>query len=87
MTAPDSISVISARYRPRSRNAGSVIRLPMIIVTRPALIITRMNGWPVANSSRAAVHAPMMSTASWPREYMPDPADEQPEPERHDASR
>ena len=80
MTAPDSISVISAKYRPRNRSAGSVISEPMIAVTRPASISTRMYGWLVANSSRAPTQAPIMSTASWPREYRPTRPTSSPRP-------
>ncbi len=38
--APASISVISARYSPRIRSAGSPIAVPISIVTRPASIST-----------------------------------------------
>ena len=83
-TPPASISVISARYRPRSRSAGSVISEPMIIVTRPASISTRMYGWPVANSSRAPTQAPIVQHGELAEGVQADPADEQPEAERHD---
>ena len=77
---PANISVISARYRPRSRIAGSPIAVPISIVTSPASMITSGNGWPVANSSRAPVQAPICSTAPWPREYSPTRPTSSPSP-------
>ena len=68
---PASISVISARYRPRSRSAGSPMSTPATIVIRPASSRISGYGWVVANSSRAADQAPMASTATWPRETRP----------------
>ena len=69
--APASISVISARYSPRSRSAGSPISSPTTIVIRPASSSTSGYGWVVANSSRAATQAPIASTATWPSETRP----------------
>ena len=61
--APASISVISARYSPLIRSAGSPTSVPSTIVIRPAHSSTIGNGSPVANSRRAATHAPIASTA------------------------
>jgi hypothetical protein len=69
--APASISVISARYNPLRRSAGSPITVPSTIVIAPAASSTTGNGNDVANSRRAAVQAPRASTAAWPSEYRP----------------
>jgi hypothetical protein len=80
--APANMSVISARYRPRSRSAGSPIAKPISIVTSPASITTTANGCPVPYSSRAPVQAPICTTAPWPREYRPTRPTSRPRP-RH----
>ncbi len=71
MIPPASISVISARYSPRSRSAGSPISVPSTIVITPAPSSTTGYGSDVANRSLAATHAPIASTATWPNETRP----------------
>ncbi len=78
--APASISVISARYRPLIRSAGSPTRVPSPIVIKPAAITTTGNGSAVANRIRAATHAPIASTAPCPSETMPTRPTSSPRP-------
>src|SRR5579875_3164080 len=80
--APASISVISARYSPRIRRAGSPTTVPSTIVITPEASRTTGNGSEVANSRRAETQAPIASTAVWPR-HQADPADQHAQPERH----
>ena len=78
--APASISVISARYRPLSRSAGSPTSVPSTIVIRPEHSSTSGNGIEPANRMRAATHAPIASTAAWPSDTMPTRPTSNPRP-------
>ena len=64
MIAPASISVISARYSPLSRSAGSPTSVPSTIVIRPEASSTSGNGSELPNRIRAATQAPIASTAA-----------------------
>ena len=69
--APASISVISARYSPLRRSAGSPTSTPSTIVISPEAISTSGNGSPVAKNSLAATQLARASKAIWPRETRP----------------
>ena len=68
---PASISVISARYSPPTRSAGSPTANPADLVTTPAA--SRITGRADRSRTSAAppIHAPRASTATWPSETIP----------------
>ncbi len=71
VVAPANISVISARYRPERRSAGSPTSVPIAHVIPPAMSRSTGNGSAVAYAKRAPIQQPIVSSAIWPSEIIP----------------
>ena len=64
-------SVATARLVPRVRIAGSATTTPTIVVPTTAATSATSNGHPLADTSRAAIHAPSPASANWHNESCP----------------